>query len=177
MLLNRINLIEERINSGAIAVAQTEIRETKEAAEIKTRNKRTISNEVNENASDTQVKTKSPREPGIVTLNEVKASWQEVLTLVKSSKKVTVASWLALGELVDVSGNNIIISFDSQHVFSKNNLENPPEHKKMVEECFSKILNKDVKVTFRVQEEENSIDKSIQMMKELVGDNIVKVIE
>ena len=177
MLLNRINLLEEKINSGAIAVTQSQIRETNEVSEIKRKNKSVVSKEVNENTSDTQVKTKTPREPGIVSLNEVKTSWQEVLTLIKSSKKVTVASWLALGELVDVSGNNIIISFDPQHVFSKNNLENPPEHKKMVEECFSTILNKDVKVTFRVQEEENSIDKSIQMMKELVGDNIVKVIE
>lgn len=177
MLLNRINLLEEKINSGTVAVAQTEIRETNEISEIKKKNKRGNSYEINENASTTQVEAKTPREPGIVTLNEVKASWQEVLTLIKSSKKVTVASWLALGELVDVSGNNIIISFDPQHVFSKNNLENPPEHKKMVEECFSTILNKNVKVTFRVQEEENSIDKSIQMMKEIVGDNIVKVIE
>lgn len=177
MLLNRINQLEERISSGAVAVTQSEVRENYETAEKKVKDKVQTSNKARPNAPEAQVEAKIPREPGIVSLNEVKASWQEVLTLIKSSKKVTVASWLALGELADVSDNNIIISFDSQHVFSKNNLENPPEHKKMVEECFSRILNKDVRVTFRVQEEENSIDKSIQMVKELMGDNIVKVIE
>lgn len=181
MLLNRINQLEERINSGAVAVTQSEEKGTYEAAEKKVKTGEEVSNEARESISEPQVPSKQKREPGIVTLNEVKASWQEVLNLIKSSKKVTVASWLALGELVDVSGDNIIISFDSQHVFSINNLENPPEHKKMVEECFSKILNKDVKVSFRVDKEENStgksIDKSLEMVKELVEDNIIKVIE
>jgi DNA polymerase-3 subunit gamma/tau len=177
MLLSRINLLEERLNSGAITVTQTEAKGSYETTEAKSKAKKAVSNEEKGNASDTQVETKIPREPGIVTLNEVKASWHEVLTLIKSSKKVTVASWLSLGEVVDVSGDNIIINFDSQHVFSKNNLESPPEHKKMVEECFSRILNKNVRVTFKVHEEANDIDRSIQMVKELVGDNIVKVIE
>lgn len=177
MLLSRINLLEERINSGAITVAQTEAKGNYDTTGTKAKAKKAISNEATGNTSDTQVETRIKREPGIVTLNEVKACWHEVLTLIKSSKKVTVASWLSLGEVVDVSGDNIIINFDSQHVFSKNNLENPPEHKKMVEECFSRILNKNVRVTFKVHEEANDIDKSIQMVKELVGDNIVKVIE
>lgn len=177
MLLNRINQLEERINSGAVAVTQSEARETYNTTEKKVKAGGETSKEATPKAPDAGAQVNIPREPGIVSLNEVKASWQEVLALIKSSKKVTVSSWLALGELIDVSGDNIIIGFDSQHVFSKNNLENPPEHKKMVEECFSKILNKEIRVTFVVQDEENSIDKSIQMVKELVGDNIVKVIE
>lgn len=178
MLLSRINQLEERINSGNISVVtQSEAKEPYEVSEKKEKSKKTTQGGSGVNAPAVQGEIKAPREPGVVELNQVKASWREVLALIKSSKKVTVASWLSLGELVDVSGNNIIISFDNQHVFSKNNLENPPEHKRMVEECFSKILNKDVSVTFVVQDEENSIDKSIQMVRELMGDNIVKVIE
>lgn len=178
MLLSRINQLEDKINSGDITVVtQSEAKAPYEASQKNVKSKKEIQSEANENTSDVQSEVKIPREPGVVELIQVKASWHEVLALIKSSKKVTVASWLSLGELIDVSGNNIIISFDSQHVFSKNNLENPPEHKKMVEECFSRILNKDVRVTFTVQNEEKDIDKSIQMVKELVGDNIVKVIE
>lgn len=181
MLLNRINQLEERISSGAIAIKQSEEKGTCEAVEKKVKLVGELSNEAKQGTEVNQVPVQTQREPGIVTLNEVKASWQEVLTLIKSSKKVTVATWLALGELVDVSGNNIIISFDSQHVFSINNLENPPEHKKMVEECFSRILNKDVRVSFRVEEEENSTgkstDKSLEMVEKLVKGNIIKVIE
>lgn len=177
MLLSRINQLEERISSGNAVVTQSETQGTYKTTEKKVKSREEASVPAKSDTPEVQVNVKPQREPGIITLDEVKTSWHEVLTLIKSNKKVTVASWLALGEPVGVSGNNIIISFDSQYVFSINNLENPPEHKKMVEECFSSILNKDVKVTFKVREDENSIDKSIQMVKELVGDNIVKVIE
>ncbi len=178
MLLGRLNQLEERINSGNIAVAAPqEIKESNVPLEKREKAKDPEERGINagERASNSQPKAR--RETAAVELSEVKSCWREVLALIKSTKKVTVASWLSLGELVDVMGNNIIIGFDNQHVFSKNNLENPPEHKKMVEECFSRILNKEVTVAFVVQGEENSIDKSIQMVKELMGDNIVKVIE
>lgn len=178
MLLGRLNQLEERISSGNIAVsAPTEVKEASEILQKKERIKKTENSETGDKPKVSPGKPKEKGEPQVVELNEVKACWREVLALIKSSKKVTVASWLSLGELIDVTGNNIVIGFDNQHIFSKNNLENPPEHKKMVEECFSRILNKEVTVTFVVQGEENSIDKSIQMVKELMGDNIVKVIE
>lgn len=177
MLLSRINQLEDRINSGAAAVSRSEVREPYEALEKRDMSKGKVQDPPKENTKVDKDEIEIKREPGVATLSQIKASWHEVLALIKSSKKVTVASWLALGEVVDVSGNNIIINFDSQHVFSKTNLETPPEHKKMVEECFSRILNMDVRVTFKVEDEENSIDKSIQMVKELMGDNIVKVIE
>lgn len=173
MLINRINLLEQRINTGDVVV-----REVKELGdEVKaTQGNRRATNKAEMDAKQNGEPQNIKREPGVFSINEVKASWQEVLTLIRT-KKVTVATLLALGEPEEVSGNSIIISFDSQHTFSKNNLENPPEHKKMIEECFSRILNKDAKVSFVVRNEQGDINKSIEMLMEAAGDDIVKVIE
>lgn len=173
MLINRINLLEQRINTGDVVV-----REVKELGdEVKaTQGNRRATNKAEMDTKQNGEPQNIKREPGVFSINEVKASWQEVLTLIRT-KKVTVATLLALGEPEEVSGNSIIISFDSQHTFSKNNLENPPEHKKMIEECFSRILNKDAKVSFVVRNEQGDINKSIEMLMEAAGDDIVKVIE
>jgi DNA polymerase-3 subunit gamma/tau len=177
MVLNRLNMLEEKINSGAITLAVSEDARLhrKQQDDMVQENVGITGQEKNNQPAETEVDF--VRETPEFSLDEVRASWQEGLSMIKANKKVTVAALLALGELMDVSGNNIIIGFNNQNAFSKNNLENPPENKKMAEECFSRVLKKDVKLIFKVLGENGSLDESSERVKKLVGDGMVKVIE
>jgi hypothetical protein len=97
--------------------------------------------------------------------------------------KRTVAAWLGLGNPIDINGNTIIILFDEQNSFGKKNLENPAENRKIVEESFSRVLKKHARVKFMLPEKEKSvesikgIDEDIQRVRDVLGDNIVEVID
>lgn len=171
MIINRLNILEEEIKSGAINVVSPV--PDKKAPEKPKRSAKPEKEVINVS----EVKTPEPEKNIIpITLDEVKTSWQEVLNLVKPMKR-TVAAWLELGNPVDVSGNKIIISFESQNSFSKKNLEDPPENKKMVEECFTRVLKKPSRVILKVSNEKSSIDQEIERVKSAFGDNIVEVID
>jgi DNA polymerase-3 subunit gamma/tau len=175
MMLGRIKMLEEAVKSGAIAVSLDESKPKREAREVVSKPESSMlvkETRAQQMGSETVDKNAAP-----ISIDEIKTCWQEVIGLIKSNKKVTVSAWLSLGVPVNIEGNNIIISFDHQHVFSKNNLENPPENKKIVEECFSRILNKPARVTFRVNEEQNTIDRDIERVRSIVGDDLIEVIE
>lgn len=181
MILNRINLLEDKIKSGAIAVAvsnEVERKPVPAAAVRKTEKKE----EVHEVQETEEVMDMVEGDSTPISLDEVKTSWQEVLDLVKPVKR-TVAAWLELGNPVNTEGNTIIILFEEQNSFGKKNLENPAENRKIVEESFSRVLKKRAKVKFKLSGKEKSIeiasdiDQDIQRVKDVLGDNIIEVIE
>lgn len=168
IIINRLNILEEGIKSGAVAISPA----AEKASE------KPIKSEPEKKAVE-KAEYKTPEPEGNVvsiSLDEVKTSWQEVINLVKPMKR-TVAAWLELGNPVDVSENKIIITFEAQNSFSKKNLENPPEHKNIVEECFTRVLKKPTKVIFKVSNGESGIDQEIERVKSVFGDNIVEVID
>lgn len=181
MILNRINLLEDKIKSGAIAVAvsnEVERKPVPAAAVRKTEKKE----EVHEAPETEEVMDMVEGDSTPISLDEVKTSWQEVLDLVKPVKR-TVAAWLELGNPVNTEGNTIIILFEEQNSFGKKNLENPAENRKIVEESFSRVLKKRAKVKFKLSGKEkgiemaSGIDQDIQRVKDVLGDNIIEVIE
>jgi DNA polymerase-3 subunit gamma/tau len=112
-----------------------------------------------------------------IGLDQVKTCWQEVINTIKAEKKVVVGVMLALGEICGINGNIITIGFDKDHAFGKENLEKN-ENKKIVEDCFSKVLNKRARVEFKITgNESNELDEAIERTKEILGDGIVEVIE
>ncbi len=181
MILNRINLLEDKIKSGAIAVAVSNEVERKPvpAAAVRKIEKK---EEVYEAPETEEVMDMVEGDSTPISLDEVKTSWQEVLDLVKPVKR-TVAAWLELGNPVNTEGNTIIILFEEQNSFGKKNLENPAENRKIVEESFSRVLKKRAKVKFKLSGKEKSIeiasdiDQDIQRVKDVLGDNIIEVIE
>lgn len=181
MILNRINLLEDKIKSGAIAVAassEIERHPVPATAVRKTEKKE----EVHEVQETEEVMDMVEGDSTPISLDEVKTSWQEVLDLVKPVKR-TVAAWLELGNPVNTEGNTIIILFEEQNSFGKKNLENPAENRKIVEESFSRVLKKRAKVKFKLSGKEkgiemaSGIDQDIQRVKDVLGDNIIEVIE
>lgn len=181
MILNRLNLLEDKIKSGAIAVAVPSGVEKQpvQAAPVK---KVVKKEEEHEAPEVTEAFDTVEGDVSLISLDEVKTSWQEVLDLIKPVKR-TVAAWLELGNPIDTNANTIIILFEEQNAFGKKNLENPVENRKIVEESFSRVLKKRAKVKFKLPEKEKAIgqekvvEQELQRVVEVLGDNIVEVID
>jgi DNA polymerase-3 subunit gamma/tau len=170
-ILSRINSLEEKLSRGEIVVNVPEGAE-KPQKEIKLVESKKVEKE--EKVVEEIIQEK--HEIGDISLDDVRSSWHDVLNLLKANKKMSIYAWLVNGDPSDIKGNNIMITFTEQYAFSKTNLDKS-ENKHTVEEHFSKVLGKPVKVTFKVLTKENDIDKSIEIVKKLVGEELVEIIE
>lgn len=175
MLLNRINQLEEAIKKG-IKISPEAARAASPAASSKTEK---IGNPgtVQKTKPNTTAEAHEEYQGEPIGLDQVKTCWQEVINTIKAEKKVVIGVMLALGEICGTSGNVITIGFDKDHAFGKENLEKQ-ENKKIVEECFSKVLKKKARVEFKViGNEPSELDEAIERTKEILGDGIVEIIE
>lgn len=174
ILANRINSLEDKLKSGELLLTNRDERDREtnnKELKITKPVEMKIQKEIIEEDTASDGKAVVP-----ISIDEVKKSWQEVLNLIKTSKR-TVSAWLSLGNPTETDENIITIMFDEQHSFSKKNLENPKENKILVEESISRVINKPAKVIFKVLEADNKIDESFEKIKQLVGEDIVEVIE
>jgi DNA polymerase III subunit gamma/tau len=171
-VLTRLNLMEEKIKSGAIAIAS--------AGEVPRQVVKTEESKLAAAVAQPKVKEEPAHNdysgPSDITIDEVRSSWQEVMNLLKSNKKMVVYAYLEPGDIQDVKGNTIIIGFDEKFAFSKSNLEKS-ENKQIAEEYFTKILNKNIKLQYKIIENESGTDKSVELARQFVGDGIIEVIE
>lgn len=171
MVLSRLNSLEEKIKSGDIVVSSSNKGETT-AAEIA---KKIVERPKQENQVSEGTKAYYG-EAGNISLDEVRGAWQDALNLIKGNRKMSIYAWLINGDPSDVKGNTIIITFNEQYAFSITNLEKF-ENKSVVEENFSKALNKTVKVSFKVMEKENQTLDGIENARRLLGEDIIEIIE
>lgn len=177
MLLNRINKLEEAIKKG-IKISPEAAKAAPPAASQKTEKVEDpgiVEKSKQDKTSESHEEYHGGGTP--IGLDQVKTCWQEVINTIKAEKKVVVGVMLALGEICGTSGNVITIGFDKDHAFGKENLEKH-ENKKIVEDCFSRVLNKKVSVEFKViGNEPNELDEAIERTKEILGEGIVEIIE
>ena len=174
MLLNRINQLEEAVKKG-IVVSQEEVKSEAPAAAAPERKRTRIREDKTRGDSLVAAEEELNGEP--ISLDQVKTCWQEAIDTIKSEKKVVVGVMLALGEIQGTNGNLITIGFDKDHAFGKENLEKY-ENKRIVEDSFSKVLNKKARVEFVITGNEPSgLNRALERTKEILGDGIVEVIE
>ncbi len=174
MLLNRINQLEEAVKKG-IVVSQEEVKSEAPAAAAPERKRTRIREDKTRGDSLVAAEEELNGEP--ISLDQVKTCWQEAIDTIKSEKKVVVGVMLALGEIQGTNGNLITIGFDKDHAFGKENLEKH-ENKRIVEDSFSKVLNKKARVEFVITGNEPSgLNRALERTKEILGDGIVEVIE
>lgn len=175
MLLNRVNQLEEAIKKGIAVSPETE----KAAAPAAPKTERIRTSDMVEKTRQNEmaISQEEPRGGEPIGLDQVKTCWQEVINTIKSQNNVVVGVMLALGEICGTNGNLITIGFDKDHAFGKEKLEKH-ENKKIVEDCFSKVLNKKAMVEFKITgNEPNELDEAIKRTSEILGDGIVEVIE
>lgn len=174
-LVNRINVLEEKLKSGVV-VSAGEKEKSSAAPKQQVRRESSVSTEVLK-AEKVQDAEREVYQGQGMTLDEVRTSWQDILNLLKANKKMTIYALLHPGDVLDVKGNEVVIGFDEKFGFSKTNLENPVENKRTAEEYFTKILNKPVRLSFKILREERGTASSIEQAMELLGDDIVEIIE
>lgn len=177
MLLNRINQLEEAIKKG-IRISPEAAKTVPPVASQKM--EKAVNPDRAEKAKEDKAAPPQEELHGEtvdIGLDQVKACWQEVINTIKAEKKVVVGVMLALGEICGTRGNVITIGFDKDHAFGKENLEKN-ENKKIVEDCFSKVLNKKARVEFKIiGNEPSELDEAMERTKEILDNGIVEIIE
>lgn len=171
MILSRLNSLEEKFNSGAIPINISKIKESKDENIKGTSIQSNINNETK---LKEQEKDFTPVLEGDLSIDEIRGVWNDVLNLLKANKKMSIYAYLQPGDVKDVSGNYIYIAFDKEYSFCKENLEKV-ENRQLVEEYFTKVINKKIKIGFTVNDNKNNIDESIQKAKELFGEDIIEI--
>ncbi|SKA96747.1 DNA polymerase-3 subunit gamma/tau [Caloramator quimbayensis] len=172
-ILSRINMLEEKLKSKSITIKADDIEKEEEKP------KRA---KLKDEAAKTVVKKDVPETAGKVsmdevTLDEARGAFQDVLNLLRANRKMVLYAYLAPGDVIDVKENNIIIGFDEKYAFSKKNIESSNDNKNTIDEYYSKVLNKSVKVALKIIDNKSDIDKSIELARDILGEDIIEVIE
>lgn len=169
VILSRLNSLEEKLKSKSVVIKTEE--------EKLHDNKKVKKHEEKKPDTLDDVKQEVKKE-GELSLDEARSAFQDVLNLLKGNRKMVLYAYLAPGDVIDVNDNIIVIGFEEKFAFSKKNIESSAEHKKVLEEYYSKVLNRSVKVALKILEQDKSdIDKSIELAKNILGDDIIEVIE
>lgn len=165
-VISRLNTLEEKLKEGNFVVKTSN-------SNIQVKDKSIQTKKVEFKKED--------KEDGVlnypkadVSVNEVRSLWHDILNLLKANKKMIIYAYLEPGDVIETIGNKIIIGFDRKYSFSKDNLDKV-DNKKVVEEYFSKVLKKDVKVEFKVLGD--PMDDEIERAKNIFGDDLVEVME
>ncbi|MBZ4664383.1 MAG: dnaX [Caloramator sp.] len=166
-IMSRLNTLEEKIREGSFIVQSRE-------PKIQTqKSKPNVAKRIEEQPIKKEMAL-SELPVLDVSINEVRASWHDVLNLLKANKKMIIYAYLEPGDVVETKGNKIVVGFDKKYSFSKDNLEKA-ENKKVVEEYFSKVLKKDVKFEFRILGD--PMEDEIDRVKSVLGEDLVEIVE
>jgi DNA polymerase III subunit gamma/tau len=174
MILSRISSLEERIKAGEFNLVNKEAKKILSPTADKVN---LVSEEVK---NDDIVRSETFFTPDIkysVTMDEVKAVWQEVIDNLNANKNKVVSMLLSQGKIQKIEGHVITIEFNQSYSINKKILDQL-EKKKIAEESFDKLLNKSIKLNFVLEHNEiSAIDQSIEKMRAFVGEDIIEVIE
>lgn len=128
-ILVRLNSLEEKIKSGSIKVSNSPVaadeKSTKKEAQVPVKTSETNVVPAEKNAV-VEVKTEPevPETEAKVDADAVKSSWKDIIELIKSYK-VTAASLLDLGNVIDISGNVVIVGFEKAFLSARPSLKHP----------------------------------------------------
>ncbi|HOW58637.1 MAG TPA: DNA polymerase III subunit gamma/tau [Candidatus Omnitrophota bacterium] len=173
--LDGLKSVEELVQNvaagrGNIAVA-TQVMEKKTQRPIETvkisespapKIKITVSTSENQEPLRQKTSQKPPSEnlqqEGGLTLNDVEKFWPQVIEYVKA-KRMSTSLFLAESEPVEVDGTTIVLGLPSEFRFHKETLEKE-SNKQVVEEAFTQVLGKKLRVQFVVTEREEMTQES-----------------
>ncbi|MGL5615931.1 MAG: DNA polymerase III subunit gamma/tau [Sarcina sp.] len=159
VLLARINKLEETIKSGNIKVSQNI--ENKGQNTVKTNNK--IVPEKKPVFVDTAGLDNT------VTAEDAKRAWKDLLETLKGRRAMIVYLSLVPGKVIDCNNGVIEVEFNEQYSGNKVRLEQN-NSAKIINETFSEIIGKKVKVIYRVQNENVTNANPEETLRGIMGD-------
>lgn len=175
MLLSRIGIIEEKLKSGNFPMTVNQPVEAK-AANIESKQ---LHKNIQEKTEGAILPDSIDIEPGggePITMDELRANWQEIIGYLNGNKNKVVSMLLTQGKVNNINGHVITIEFDENYSINKKILDQP-DKRKIAEEAFIKTLKKSVRLNYSIADTTNNIDDSIEKMRMVLGDDLIEVIE
>lgn len=109
-------------------------------------------------------------------LEKIKSDWNDILFEIKNSRKKLLHALVIEASLVSFENEILTLGFYKEYEFHKNKLMDD-ENREFLENIISMFYNKDIKIDaiFIDDLEENSIDKDIETLTNLVGEENIKI--
>lgn len=185
-LVNRIDELEEKINSGDIKINTTSKKKKigKSKPKVKTDNvkkKATTKKEIKTNEKKEVKEVKTGNVNKDIDIKGIKNSWADILKKIKSNK-ISIHALLLEGKPVNIKGNVLIISFDDGFGFHKDAVDKA-DNKKYIEGIMNEFLNTDLKIKFvmesEIESQEEDVEENnedlVEKAKNVFGEDLVEV--
>lgn len=174
MILNRIGIIEEKLKTGNFSVG---VKTSAGEENIKTDRIQAPKEDGSEEKEQELLQSNRIEDgSAAITMDELKANWQEIIGYLNGNKNKVVSMLLSQGKVRNINGHVITIEYEENYSINKKILDQP-DKRKIAEEAFAKTLNKSVKLNYIVVSNSNNIDDSIERMRMAFGEDLIEVIE
>ncbi|QXM07140.1 DNA polymerase III subunit gamma/tau [Crassaminicella indica] len=170
-LLERIEALEEIIQSGTIKVEKVLKEEKNEKEDID-----------NKHVVDEPVKAEKLRP---INFDNLKKGWEKILKAIKK-RKISVYAVLMEGKLVKVENNTLIVAFGDGYGFHKEASGKSP-YKEFIEGVIEELLGQKVQLKCVMEDELDDLPKSdkdsseqdqeIKKIIEMFGEDLVEIVE
>lgn len=169
VILSRLNKLEEGLKNGSVKVTsinKDEVLNNKELPkkEISITQKATIQKPIVENENSN------------VTLNDIQRAWKDILERFKSRRAMIVYASMVTGKPIECRNGILTIEYEEQFKFNKDRLEKP-EYKKLIQEVLLEIFREDIKVVFKVEENDSNEKATEEILIESLGEDMVDIID
>lgn len=110
-------------------------------------------------------------------LKRIKNDWNEILAEVRNSTRKLLHAYIIEASLMDYKNGKIVLGFSKEYEFHKNNLMRI-ENREFLENVVSMFYNMDIKVDsiFIDDKSYNAIEKDIETLTKLVGEENIKIL-
>ena len=152
-ILERLSRVEKNIQAGSISISeQTVSAPSQEAKEEK----------INKERVETQTQVQKIPQPSaassseiiaerdILLLQKIKSSWGKILNFIKG-RKMSIATFLSDGELLNVKDNVLAIGFNKSNILHREQLETNT-NKKFVEDAIKNITGEMIRLNVESME-------------------------
>ncbi|QZY57574.1 DNA polymerase III subunit gamma/tau [Crassaminicella profunda] len=170
-LIERIEALEEIIQSGEIKVEKVIHEESSEEKDIENK-------EVAEESTKVE-----PLKP--INFDALKKGWDKILKVIKK-RKISIYAVLMEGQLVKVENNALVVAFKNGFGFHKEASGKSP-YKEFIESIIKEILGQKVQLKCVMEDEiedlpkgdEGSLeqDQEIEKIIEMFGEDLVEIVE
>lgn len=169
VILARINKLESALKSGKIQVSKVE------AETAVTSMQKKVQNVVKE-APKRPIDNTPVDENSTLTVNDVRKAWKDILETFRNRRLMVIYASITTGKITACSGGVITINYDNQYSFNKDRLEKP-ENNKLVNEVFTEILRSRVRVQFTVDEGEEKVKSTEEVLTDVIGSDFLEIID
>ncbi len=169
VILARINKLESALKSGKIQVSKVE------AETAVTSMQKKVQNVVKE-ATKRPIDNTPVDENSTLTVNDVRKAWKDILETFRNRRLMVIYASITTGKITACSGGVITINYDNQYSFNKDRLEKP-ENNKLVNEVFTEILRSRVRVQFTVDEGEEKVKSTEEVLTDVIGSDFLEIID